>query len=266
MIILMSQLVQVNCQDSNPCEYKKQGKASDPTSCSKYYECKNFNGVEKSCPTGEHFSVQSRGCVPVRQSGCYLSTTPVTVRKGPGPGSNNRLPKPGSKPGSESGPGSGNGSKPGSDSHLVSGSGSRYRCIPNTNTVDLFFKYEDLGKTYYISKNNYSTAADAEAMCTTLCAHLAEIDDKSEGDRVIAMMARLDTFGLLIGGKDNIKEGHWVYDRTGKSVKYFDWCTGEPNNYDDEDCMGYEKHRSCMLDFPCLYRYAPFYLRYVCEK
>ncbi|CAL1539573.1 unnamed protein product [Lymnaea stagnalis] len=246
LLFLMSQLVQVNCQGSNPCEDKKYGKVSYPTSCSKYYECNNYKGVEKSCPTGQHFSVKSKSCVPVRQSGCYLSTTAVTVRKGPG--SVTRFPRPG--PGSGSGPGSGHGS----------------RCKPYMKNLDLFVKYEDLGKTYYISKDSYSTVADAAATCTTLCAYLAEIDDKAEGNRVIAMMARLNTLGLLIAGSDKLKEGHWVYDRTGKSAKYFDWCNGEPNNQNDEDCVAYNKHQACVWDFPCSFRYAPVHLYYICEK
>ncbi|CAL1530345.1 unnamed protein product [Lymnaea stagnalis] len=138
-------------------------------------------------------------------------------------------------------------------------------CSPNMKNVDLFYKYEGLGKTYYISKGKFNTDVEAMDMCKTLCAYLAEIDDQAEGDLVIKMLESQDTTGMLIAGSDRSKEGDWKYDRTGRHVKYFNWCNGEPNNVKNEDCMGYKKGLSCMWDYSCYYRYKNFHLRYLCE-
>ncbi|CAL1546474.1 unnamed protein product [Lymnaea stagnalis] len=73
LLLLMSNYVPVSCED--PCEGKTFGKAPHPSSCDKYYECRNFIGKERTCPSGKHYSAQSRRCISIRESGCGPKTT-----------------------------------------------------------------------------------------------------------------------------------------------------------------------------------------------
>ncbi|CAL1548567.1 unnamed protein product [Lymnaea stagnalis] len=140
-------------------------------------------------------------------------------------------------------------------------------CSPIQENLNLFHRYEHSGKTYFMSKATYISDVASSAMCKTLCGYLAEIDDKDEHDFVVSINYKHYQYGILVAGTDKYKEGSWEYDRTLKSVKYFNWCLalGEPNNSNDQDCMGVSNKDACMLDHQCVYEYGKYDFHYLCE-
>ena len=67
---------------------------------------------------------------------------------------------------------------------------------------------------------------------------LFEPRDKSTNDQVIKFAKEMilpSTSGLHIGINDMATEGTWQY-ATGGDLVYTNWKSGEPNNYNDQDC------------------------------
>ncbi|CAL1539012.1 unnamed protein product [Lymnaea stagnalis] len=227
LLIIISQYVLVNCHDPNPCESNRYGNVPHPKSCAKYYDCSNYMGKEKNCPSDRHFHTKARYCVPIHQSDCAITTTRKAL-----------FLRPGGPP-----------------------------CYPNQANMGLFNRYDHLGKTYYLSKDTYTTDKASHEMCKTLCGYLAEIDDEDEYEYAVSMIDKHDYYGVLIAGTDTYTEGTWEYERTMKRVNYFKWCLGlgEPNNSFDQDCMAISKEHSCMLDHQCLHQHDYYSFRYLCE-
>ncbi|CAL1545402.1 unnamed protein product [Lymnaea stagnalis] len=231
LLLLMSYYVPVNSQD--PCTNKRYGKVPHPESCSKYYECSQYQGKEQTCPSGEHFSAQLRHCVPIGQSSCDTTRTTVTAKRAP------TMRRPGSK----------------------------IQCVPSQENLDLFDRYDYSKKTYFLSKAIFISDVASAAMCKQMCGYLAEVDDEGEYNFVVSLTKKHNYYGILIAGTDKYTEGTWEYERTMKRVKYFNWCLelGEPNNSFDQDCMAISKHYSGMFDHQCVHAHNYYSFRYLCE-
>ena len=53
-------------------------------------------------------------------------------------------------------------------------------------------------------------------------------------------------------GTDEINEGFWKYSNSQENLEFTFWAPQEPNNVDDEDCMGILSDRSeGLVDIRC---------------
>ena len=65
-----------------------------------------------------------------------------------------------------------------------------------------------------------------------------------------------------IGLSDQRSEGNWRWVGTQIHGQFFDWNPGEPNNYKNEDCVGFcINHEYRWNDFSCNDKLRP-----LCEK
>ncbi|CAL1535905.1 unnamed protein product [Lymnaea stagnalis] len=221
LLLLMSHYVPVSCQDPNPCQRIKNGKVRHPTSCNKYYDCANHRAKQKTCKRTKHYSTKARGCVPIHQSNCVITTTTVPTTQA---------------------------------------------CTPNEESLKLLNKFEHFGKTYYISKETYTSDIASAAVCESLCGYLAEVDDKSEEEIIHKMILDNNAKGALVGGTDKHKDRVWEFDRSRGKLQYINWCPGQPNNYGGirEQCVSYTYLETCMHDAPC--EPGASGSRYICES
>jgi len=81
------------------------------------------------------------------------------------------------------------------------------------------------------------TQSEAKKFCEEeqgVPARLVEIDSAEENRAIVAEMQRQNSFSRKInfwlGINDRHSEGDWVFESTGKSVKFTNWNSGEPNN------------------------------------
>ncbi|CAL1531786.1 unnamed protein product [Lymnaea stagnalis] len=101
-------------------------------------------------------------------------------------------------------------------------------------------------------------------VCRSICGYLVEVDDNAEMAFLKTIIDTEKINGTLIAGTDKAKEGTWVYQRTGKTLTFTAWQSGEPNNVGGEEhCMNMLKERSLMYDVAC--QLAGWKLNFVCE-
>uniref|UniRef100_A0A2C9JEB3 C-type lectin domain-containing protein n=1 Tax=Biomphalaria glabrata TaxID=6526 RepID=A0A2C9JEB3_BIOGL len=108
-------------------------------------------------------------------------------------------------------------------------------------------------KRYAISKIPYSDSDEAMAYCNAFGGYLAEVDDASEYKVLQSYVLSNPDDIVLIGGTDKAKEGTWTFQRTCMSIPFLDWCSAQPDNYGDEDCLSFWKYGGGkMNDIQCL--------------
>jgi hypothetical protein len=73
---------------------------------------------------------------------------------------------------------------------------------------------------------------NAEAQAVALGGHLATLNDAAEEAALRQRFGTLEYF--WIGFNDIATEGVWQW-ASGQPITYTNWCTGEPNNFNDED-------------------------------
>ena len=56
---------------------------------------------------------------------------------------------------------------------------------------------------------------------------------------------------IHIDGTDAATEGTFVSSVTGAALTYFNWSAGEPNNWDNEDCLNILSDTGLMNDMKC---------------
>ena len=56
---------------------------------------------------------------------------------------------------------------------------------------------------------------------------------------------------VYIDGTDAATEGTFVSNVTGKNLTYLPWSGGEPNNWDNEDCLNIYRDSSKWNDITC---------------
>ena len=80
---------------------------------------------------------------------------------------------------------------------------------------------------------------DSRGDCATLYGagwDLAKIDNSTDNNAILAV---LDNDDYWIGANDRSSEGNWVWASDSSSVGYDDWRSGQPNNYNGQDCGEY---------------------------
>jgi predicted outer membrane repeat protein len=90
---------------------------------------------------------------------------------------------------------------------------------------------------------------EAEAYCVADGMHLASITSDTEGQYVYDNIC--DTYAF-IGGSDEAVEGTWTWT-DGTAWGYTDWYTddGQPDDYDNENCLLIEDTAAQWYDFEC---------------
>ncbi|XP_035903748.1 perlucin-like protein [Anopheles stephensi] len=81
----------------------------------------------------------------------------------------------------------------------------------------------------------------AVQICSQQGGHLASIESLEEHNKVLAAIAAtgypVDLNYWFIGGSDLGTEGKWFWMGVDKEMKYKNFRSGEPNNYQDQHCM-----------------------------
>ncbi|XP_069035686.1 galactose-specific lectin nattectin-like [Lepisosteus oculatus] len=107
------------------------------------------------------------------------------------------------------------------------------------------------------------TWADANLHCHKLRSLLPSVHDEHVNNFLLTLIRSEDDreHSVWLGGMDCIKEGAWTWgDRT--QWNYTLWATGEPNNYQQENCLQLNwKGNSHWNDFPCTYK-----LPFICAR
>ncbi|KAI8778004.1 perlucin protein [Biomphalaria glabrata] len=120
-------------------------------------------------------------------------------------------------------------------------------------------------KTYVISKYPYQSSDEAMTYCSAFGGYLAEVDDRSEYAALQRFVNSTSTVDMvLIAGTDASREGTWIVKRTLAPVPFLDWCSGQPDNRNEEDCMTlWKTHGTKMNDIGCGFTSADY--RFMCE-
>ncbi|XP_044197759.1 type-2 ice-structuring protein-like [Thunnus albacares] len=105
--------------------------------------------------------------------------------------------------------------------------------------------------------------AEAEEKCQSMNANLASVHNIEEY-HVIQRLILTATHGYKeawIGGSDAQMEGDWQWS-DGSRLSYLNWCSGQPDNFFDQDCLQINHGgNKCWDDTKCS-RHLPF----VCGK
>ncbi|WP_165734441.1 C-type lectin domain-containing protein [Polaribacter sp. 20A6] len=79
-----------------------------------------------------------------------------------------------------------------------------------------------------------ATWIEAERNCIALSAHLASVNKEKENSFLLGLLPSPTTL-CWIGVQDAVEEGEWLWS-DGTNYDYNNWCTGEPNNLNVENC------------------------------
>ncbi|XP_039519537.1 ladderlectin-like isoform X1 [Pimephales promelas] len=87
---------------------------------------------------------------------------------------------------------------------------------------------------YFSDASNWITA---EKNCQSLGANLASVRNELENDFLLSLLPSPST-RTWIGAHDAVQDGRWLWS-DGSAFSYTNWCSGEPNNYQQhpEDCL-----------------------------
>merc|ERR1712088_1178603 len=109
-----------------------------------------------------------------------------------------------------------------------------YRPAPQ---IDCAAPWTQLSTGCYRFHESQMTQTEAKRFCEEeqgVSARLVEINSAEENRAIVAEMQRQNSFSRKInfwlGINDRHSEGDWVFESTGKSVKFTNWNSGEPNN------------------------------------
>lgn len=115
---------------------------------------------------------------------------------------------------------------------------------------------------YWIGRKE-ETWNDARIICMINDAKLVEIESNAE-DLFVRGLAMGLTNTVWLGGTDVATEGRWVWDSDRSPFTYSAWdiAKGQPNNYDNQDCLSlYRPYNITWCDEKCETRY-----QYICER
>ncbi|CAL1547846.1 unnamed protein product [Lymnaea stagnalis] len=122
------------------------------------------------------------------------------------------------------------------------------------------------GHRYYASKFQFETVETAQAICQSTGGYLVELNNAGEyyafRNYIIGLQLRAES--VLLGGTDQAHEGTWVFQHSGRYIPYFDWIAGEPNNWNNEDCMSLWLSRGARMNDIHCWRVGPV-VHFACE-
>nr|XP_011440035.2 perlucin-like protein [Crassostrea gigas] len=142
-------------------------------------------------------------------------------------------------------------------------------CRPDNTLV------EESGWKYYRSRAEWNSFMNSEYLlgleaatwnnaqldCSVRGAKLVEIESPEE-DVYIRTLANNLTETVWLGGTDVAEEGKWVWQSTGTIFSYSAWNGGQPNNYQNQDCLClYRPYGLTWCDESCAASY-----QYICER
>ncbi|XP_052692400.1 perlucin-like protein [Crassostrea angulata] len=142
-------------------------------------------------------------------------------------------------------------------------------CKPDNTLV------EESGWKYYRSRAEWNSFMNSEYLlglkattwnnaqldCSVKGAKLVEIESPEENAYIHSLANNL-TKPAWLGGTDVAEEGKWVWHSKGTIFSYSAWYSGQPNNYNNQDCLClYRSHALTWWDDSCAASY-----QYICER
>ncbi|CAL1537238.1 unnamed protein product [Lymnaea stagnalis] len=211
LLIVLFTCTPVNGQEDSMCQGVRNGRVAMPTSCHKYYQCKNFKGTEMPCPSGFLFDRMRRSCQRKEYVTCnIITTTPTTLPR----------------------------------AHARCQADADFRNAHFQSPM----LFND--KPYYLSKKPFNDDTTSAANCKKLCSRLAVVDGLEEENFVRRLIDTKGVLCILIEGNDKEKLWEWVSAVTLEPLNYIRWAGGQPNG-GDQRCLFYERGFNGMLDMPC---------------
>ncbi|XP_029809726.1 C-type lectin domain family 4 member D-like isoform X3 [Suricata suricatta] len=122
--------------------------------------------------------------------------------------------------------------------------GSTWNCCPTG--------WRSFRSSCYLPLNDNHTWGESETNCTGMGAHLAAISTEAEQNFIVQLLDR--RFSYFLGLSDENHEGQWLWvDETPFDPKILFWHEGEPNNYQEENCVVLinVEDKWGWNDFPC---------------
>ncbi|XP_011206597.2 C-type lectin 37Db isoform X2 [Bactrocera dorsalis] len=126
----------------------------------------------------------------------------------------------------------------------------------NDETSGNTHPFKKIGGKYYIvftgAKMNWFAAAH---LCQTYNSDLATIDSETELNDLNFYLTSNGQIGKFFwfGGTDLAEEGRYVSLSTGRPMIYTKFAAGQPDNYQEEDCLHLQAFNNIfyMNDYPC---------------
>ncbi|XP_034532161.1 type-2 ice-structuring protein-like isoform X4 [Notolabrus celidotus] len=114
--------------------------------------------------------------------------------------------------------------------------------------------WSQIGNRYFRYVTRAMTWAEAERHCISLGGHLASVHSFSEYNQIRAQITPSHDPKAWLGGTDIQMEGVWRWS-DGSNLYFSFWCSGEPNNGGNQDClqMSFTEH-NCWDDLQCDHR------------
>ncbi|XP_067675939.1 alpha-N-acetylgalactosamine-specific lectin-like [Haliotis asinina] len=126
--------------------------------------------------------------------------------------------------------------------------------------------WTNYGTSCYAFYKTKASFIDAASLCASFGSYLAEIETDGENKHVQAYMKLQNTDvtdGVWLGGNDIRAEGLWVWDKSEKSIEYFDWDSSQPDDTGrTQNCMSLWKH----FDYKWADHYCSQKLAFLCEQ
>uniref|UniRef100_A0A3Q3G138 C-type lectin domain-containing protein n=1 Tax=Kryptolebias marmoratus TaxID=37003 RepID=A0A3Q3G138_KRYMA len=89
---------------------------------------------------------------------------------------------------------------------------------------------------YHFEIEDVKNWRDAEARCVSEQGHLVSFQRQEELSFLTVIQQTPTGISLWMGGHDSVTEGGWEWT-DGSPFRYIHWNTGNPDNYNGEDCL-----------------------------
>ena len=125
---------------------------------------------------------------------------------------------------------------------------------------EFLYRNLKLKSCYFFSKTKRSWT-NARDDCIRRGAYLVEVQSKEEDDFLRGIVMAEGKAYYYMGGNDRVKEGQWMWQKSGKPFTYTNWAPEQPDNDDGiEHCLMYWRAIK-WNDAPCDHQQL-----YICEK
>ncbi|VDI41797.1 Hypothetical predicted protein [Mytilus galloprovincialis] len=94
------------------------------------------------------------------------------------------------------------------------------------------------GESCYLFSTEHLNWYFAQGSCRGHDARLAEVTTKAQADFLTDLALRFNRIdNYWLGGRDDVKEGIWIWSTTDMAFNYTSWGPGEPNGNTNANCL-----------------------------
>ena len=112
----------------------------------------------------------------------------------------------------------------------------RKNCLQFREILSSITEWIHIGK--YSLHPGPKSQEDALILCSSIGKQLVEPRSVDTNTEIIALAKlTISGKGVWIGIDDKSHEGYYRYSSDASSVGYTNWASGQPNNYNDQDCV-----------------------------